>query len=152
MKKRLVIVIIIAVAFIVFLSACDSCNSIDLFGGSNSSADPQTDSIEAMADNDAESPNDPETPGTDESDIEGTSEMSGFGGSEGDVPLIIEIIEDRIIFDGDDISIVELEALLISYVEHEYVWEIHDVHQAVKAVYDNVVALFNKHNIAYREK
>jgi hypothetical protein len=64
-------------------------------------------------------------------------------------PLLIEIEEDRIIYDGKEVSLSELEDILREYENTEYVWELRDTRQAVKRVYDEAAQLLDKYNIPF---
>jgi len=166
MNRKILVVTLLAVILLVTLIACDSIGGFSGMGCAGCSNDRSTlgefinNHLETGGDdaststeesNDAGTP-DGTTPDGTTLDIPGDSEESGFGGAEGNVPLKIEIVEHRILFNGEDMSLAELESLLLSYIEHDYVWELHDSHQSVKTVYDDVVGLFNKHNITFREK
>ena len=164
MNKKVLVVALLAITLLVSLIACDGIggfSGISCVGCADDSGvlgslsdllnrDAEADDGDAITG--AEESNDPEAPDGTAPDTPGDAEDSGFGGSDGDRPLVIEIIDNRILFDGKDISIVELESLILLYIEHDYIWELHDTHQAVKTVYDDVVELFNKHDIAFREK
>jgi len=174
MSKKVLVVVLLAITLLVSLIACDSIGGFSGLGcvsclddlgnlggfGNLTSRDAEADDGDASTGteeaSDSGTPDgttpDGTTPDGITSEIPGDSEESGFGGAEGNVPLKIEIVEHRILFNGEDISLAELETLLLSYIEHEYIWELHDTHQAVKTVYDDVVELFNKHDIAFREK
>ena len=66
--------------------------------------------------------------------------------------LIIEISEDRIIYDGEVISLGELEEVLRRYASIADIWELHDVYRAHRATYESVRELLRRHDIAYRER
>jgi len=74
------------------------------------------------------------------------------GGADGNVLPLIEIFEDRIIFGGNDVSLVELEEILIEHGGTGHTWELRDAHRAVKSVYDAVVELLNRHGIPFSER
>ena len=162
MNKKILVVALLVVVLLVSLMACDAIGGFsgiscagcvdelgDIFDFDTRDAR-DADEIEAI--NSTEESNDPETSDSDTPDIPGDAEDSGFGGADGDLPLVIEIIENRILHKGADISLEELESLLLLHIDNDYTWELHDAHQAVKAVYDDVVDLFNKHGVTFREK
>lgn len=64
--------------------------------------------------------------------------------------LIIEISEDRIIYEGEEISIEDLEKILRRYAYIQDIWEIHDVYRADRATYERVRELFRTHDVVYR--
>ena len=67
-------------------------------------------------------------------------------------PPVIEISEDRIIFNGEEISIEDLEEVLRRYAGLEEVWELHDIYRADRATYEKVRELLRTHDIAYRQR
>ena len=151
MKAKRVLIVFLMILIVVIFLACGETSDFLTRNGSNRNSNSGSNSNEALTDN-GEPENGSEQTSDNNADEEGNAEESGFGGAEGDVPLIIKIINSRIILDGDDISLNELEDLLLLYIDSEYVWELHDTHQAVKSVYDDIVELFNKYNVIYREK
>ena len=90
-----------------------------------------------------------ETPGQQVAGGEAEEYDNGIGEG-GAIALVIEIYESRILFDGEEITLEELEELLQQYAD--YVWELVDVHQASVAVYNSVVELLNENGIAFREE
>jgi len=70
----------------------------------------------------------------------------------GDVPLRIEVYNDRIIFDGNDISLEDLETILQTHGNDTDVWELVDAHQASATVYSAVVGVFQRHNVMFAER
>ena len=66
--------------------------------------------------------------------------------------LVIEISEDRIIFDGEVISLEDLEEVLRRYASDEDIWELHDVYRADRATYESVRELLRTHDVAYRQR
>ena len=66
--------------------------------------------------------------------------------------LIIEISEDRIIYDGEEISIEDLEEVLRRYANTQDIWELHDVYRADRATYERVRELLRTHDVAYRQR
>jgi hypothetical protein len=65
---------------------------------------------------------------------------------------LIEVFENRIIFDGTDISLEELEDILIEHGDTDHVWELLDAHQAVMTVYTAVVDMLQRHSITFVER
>jgi len=72
-----------------------------------------------------------------------TNEPVGLG----DVPLRIEVYNERIIFNGNDITLDELDELLQAHGNDTDVWELVDAHQAAVAVYTEVIAVFQRHGV-----
>jgi len=144
MKVKLFIILFLLVSLCVSSIACGGIDFGYLRENANNNNQPNEGSI-----NNGE--NNSETPDTTTNDEIGNAEDSGFGGSDGDELLIIEIIENRIIFNNEDITLTELESIILEYIDSNYVWEIHDTHKASKAVYDDVIDLFNENGVAFRE-
>jgi len=67
-------------------------------------------------------------------------------------PLIIEVYENIVIFDGDGVTISELEDIILELSDSESVWEVHDSHQADTVTYNDVIFLLNRLNLEYQEK
>ncbi|MCL2364980.1 MAG: hypothetical protein FWC71_10010 [Defluviitaleaceae bacterium] len=70
----------------------------------------------------------------------------------GDIPLVIEVYNDRIIFNGNDITFYELEDILLAHGNDTDVWELVDVHQAAVTVYNAVIEAFQRHNVMLAER
>ena len=66
--------------------------------------------------------------------------------------LVIEISEDRIIYDGEVISLEDLEEVVRKFAGIEDIWELHDVYRADRATYESVRDLLRTHDVAYRER
>ena len=66
--------------------------------------------------------------------------------------LIIEISEDRIIFDGEELSLEDLEEILRRYASAQDIWGLHDVYRADRATYESVRELLRRHDVIYRER
>ena len=66
--------------------------------------------------------------------------------------LVIEISEDRIVFNDEVITYDELEEILRRYASIESTWELHDVFRADRATYERVRELLRTHDIAYRQR
>ena len=87
-------------------------------------------------------------------DEDETEQGGGLGEDGGvEVPGIrIEIHEDRIVFDGNDILLEELEEIIRANSDLDIAWELRDAYQAARAVYSEVVELLTKHGIAFIER
>jgi len=64
--------------------------------------------------------------------------------------LIIEVNEDRIIYDGKEVSLDELRSLILERNKSGYIWELQNNH-AVKAPYDQVKALLTECDVIFAE-
>ena len=82
------------------------------------------------------------------------TEQGGLGEDGGaEIPVIrIEIHEDRIVFDGDEILLEELEEIIRANSDLDIAWELLDAYQAVRAVYSEVVEMLTRHGIAFIER
>jgi len=69
-----------------------------------------------------------------------------------DVPLRIEVYNDRIIFDGNDISLEDLETILLTHGNDTDVWELIDAHQAAATVYTAVIEVFQRLSVMFTER
>ena len=65
--------------------------------------------------------------------------------------LLIEIKEDVIIYDDNEVTLDELEAILKKYEGIDYIWTLQDSYRAYKLTYDNVSELLEKYDIVFRE-
>ena len=85
--------------------------------------------------------------------VETNVPQDGDNGNDIELPvLIIEISEDRIIYNENEVSLEELETILLTYGNPDDIWEIHDVYRAEKAVFDEVKQLLQKLDIVFREQ
>lgn len=66
--------------------------------------------------------------------------------------LVIEIHEDRIVYDGDEISLDELEAILVQFQDIEHVWILQDVFMAEQATWTSVTELLRARNAVFAEQ
>jgi len=66
--------------------------------------------------------------------------------------LVIEIHENRIIYNGEEISLDELEIIIAKYSGDEYGWTILDVYRADKDTFDKVKELLANNNIFFAEE
>jgi hypothetical protein len=155
MKIKLFLVIMIIAVFSISILGCVGCGDTGSFLNRNDGNDgngTNADGREVSDEDDVDSLNGAEEQDSSSNDESGDAEESGFGGADGNEPLIVGIIENRILLDGSEISLDELEEFILLNIDSDFVWELHDVHQAVKTVYDDVIELFTKHGIIYREK
>ena len=67
-------------------------------------------------------------------------------------PLVIEINENRIIYNEDEISFDELEIIIKKYGNDEYGWTIRDVYRADKDTFDKVRGLLANNDIFFAEE
>ena len=75
----------------------------------------------------------------------------GINGAGGDFLPIIEVYEDRILFGGNDITLADLEEILMEHGDFDFTWEVRDVHQAVQVVYSAVIDILNGHGVRFIE-
>ena len=66
--------------------------------------------------------------------------------------LVIEISEDRLIFNDEVVTFDELEEILRRYAGTEDIWELHDVFRADRATYERVRELLRMHDVVYRQR
>lgn len=66
--------------------------------------------------------------------------------------FLIEIKEDKIIFDNDEVSLNEMENILQKYEALDDAWTLEDSYRADKYIYDEVRALLVKYDIIFRER
>ena len=66
--------------------------------------------------------------------------------------LVIEISEDRIIYNDEVISLEDLEEVLRRYAIYADIWELHDVYRADRATYESVRELLRRHDVVYRQR
>ena len=66
--------------------------------------------------------------------------------------LVIEINEEKIMYNGEEITLDDLEAVLQQFESLEDVWTLEDSYRAEKSVYDNVKDLLVKYDMAFRER
>jgi len=137
---RKILKIAFAIILIISLTACGIMNNEEnsYEGNYDAGVDNISDGVVDNNDNDVE-----------EQSAQAAGVDSDSAGS--DALIIIEISEDKIFFDGNEISLTELEGVIHQFSNPEYKWELHDVHHAVKTVYDDVVELLNEYSIAFRE-
>jgi len=88
---------------------------------------------------------------SDDDSGQGQNLNTGSSDDPGTVPLIIEINENKIIFNEKEISLTDLEQIILEYNKPDSIWELHDIHQATKTIYDEVTDLLKKHDIVFRE-
>ena len=70
----------------------------------------------------------------------------------GDPPsLVIEIHEDKIIYDGEEISLYELEDILKRHESGEHGWTLRDAYRADKDTFDRVRELLADNGIFFAE-
>ena len=65
--------------------------------------------------------------------------------------LLIEIRENTIMYDGVELSLDELESILLKHKNPDDTWRLRDTYHADKSTYDEVKKLLNKH-VYYREE
>jgi len=75
----------------------------------------------------------------------------GINGIGGDFLPFINIYEDRIVFGGNDITLAELEDLLVAHEDYGFIWEVRDAYQAAQVVYSAVIELFTARGISFIE-
>jgi len=66
--------------------------------------------------------------------------------------LVIEINEEKIMYNDEEITLDDLEALLQQFEGLEDIWTLEDSYRAEKAVYDSVKDLLVKYDMAFRER
>lgn len=64
--------------------------------------------------------------------------------------LVVEVREDKIIYDGNEVSLDEFRGVLQELDNSKYSWELRNNH-AIKAPYDQVKALFAEYDVAFEE-
>jgi len=65
--------------------------------------------------------------------------------------LLIEIHENKIIYDEDELLLDELEKILQEFENTNFIWTLQDTYRAEKSVYNDVKELLEKLNIVFRE-
>jgi len=65
--------------------------------------------------------------------------------------LLIGIHEGRIIFDEEDVSLYELEEILLEFQDSGDVWQLQDIFRASNAVFNDVRDLLRSKNITFVE-
>ena len=65
--------------------------------------------------------------------------------------ILIEVHEDRIMYNEYEISLEELEIVLFQFQNTEDIWELNDAFRANKSTFDDVRTLLRKHNITFVE-
>ena len=151
MKIKLFFMIIFVISIAILLVACNFLGDIFNSNSDDIGTDDNGNIEEELVDDTEISSDVYNSNGTADEEGRGIDIDKDGGGFDADGPLIIEIHEDRIIFRGNEISLAELEEILRQHNNPEYIWELHDIYQAVKSVYDAVVELLNEHNIVFRE-
>jgi len=66
--------------------------------------------------------------------------------------LVIEIHEDRILYDGNEISLDALEAILIQFEEADEIWTLQDAFMADQATWASVRDLLRARNVVFAEQ
>ena len=66
--------------------------------------------------------------------------------------FIIEIREDRIIYNNVEVTLDDLDEILRRYANVADTWELHDALHASRAVYEEVRELLRTHDILFRER
>ena len=66
--------------------------------------------------------------------------------------LVIEISEEKIMYDGEEISLDDLEAVMQQFENLEDIWTLEDSYRAEKAIYDSVKDLLVKYDMAFKER
>ena len=66
--------------------------------------------------------------------------------------LVIEIHEDRIVYDGDHISLDDLDAVLVQFQDIDEVWILQDTFMADQATWAIVVDLLRIRNVTFAEQ
>ena len=140
MMKRAKLFLLATVMFI-FLSAC------------NMLRDDEEDNDEYINNEIIEIPTD-ETQENETYENDEAEENGGLGEDGGvEIPaIIIEIHEDRIIFDGDEIYLEDFEEIVRANSGLDIAWVLSDAHQASRVVYNDVVEVLNRHGIAFTER
>ena len=113
----------------------------------------------AVTDSDAEDETAEELQETDTSEIiwqpeeeESAQDESDEGYIDSGPPsMLIEIYESRIVYSDNDVTIDELEAVLLSFADVDGVWELRDSHQAARATYEEVSQLLNRLGILFEQ-
>ena len=80
------------------------------------------------------------------------SETEEPGEDEEPLPSVVEIHEARIVRDGQEISLGELEELLRARAAPGDAWELRDAHMADRAVYLEVRELMTRLGVAFSER
>jgi len=148
--KSCSIAVIILMIAMMFLVACAGLGGII-------SQDDKNDNDSSTEDNELQSGNKNETnreESNDETQESGAGLDDGYGagdGGAGFISFVIEIKEDVVYFNNVEISIEELEDIIIENHYRDEIWELHDSRQAVKAIYDEVVELLKKYDVVFRE-
>lgn len=66
--------------------------------------------------------------------------------------LVIEIYEDRIMYDGEEVSLEDLEAILRQFQEIDEIWTLQDTFRADQATWANVRDLLRAQNVIFAEQ
>ena len=66
--------------------------------------------------------------------------------------LLIEINEEKIMYNGEEISLDELESVLQQFESLDDIWTLEDSYRADKSIYDEVKDLLVKYDMAFRER
>jgi len=100
-------------------------------------------------DNQVNPPEDNQTP--DPNNQGGQNDENAAGGQD-EVPRRIDVYGDRIVFDGNDITLEDLDAILVAHGNATDVWELHDAQQASVVVFNAVIDLFQQHEVMLAER
>ncbi|MCL2187830.1 MAG: hypothetical protein FWC16_02220 [Defluviitaleaceae bacterium] len=76
---------------------------------------------------------------------------AGQYGAGGEVPLIIEIVQDSIYIGGIIFTLDELEAFVQEHTQASDIWELRDAHQAANATFVAVEEMLNRLEIVFFE-
>ena len=82
----------------------------------------------------------------------GTMFVDEQGDAEQPPSLVIEVHEDRIVYDGDEISLEDLEEILVQFQNVEEIWTLQDVFRADQATWASVRDLLRAHNVVFAEQ
>jgi len=66
--------------------------------------------------------------------------------------LVIEIHESRIVHDGEEISLDELDEIVARYAGGNSIWVLQDAFRANNATFNQVRTLLREHNIIFAEQ
>lgn len=66
--------------------------------------------------------------------------------------LVIEIHENRIVYDGDEISLEDLDAILVRFQDVDEIWTLQDAFMADQATWASVADLLRAHGVIFAEQ
>ena len=89
--------------------------------------------------------------GTVDSPVNNQSEIHDEAVIERPQSFLIEIREDKIVYNGEEVSLNELEIILQQFKDLEEIWILEDSYRADKFIYDEVKNLLERYKIIFKE-